>query len=59
LPKRWPVNIKPKAMYTWFDPEERKRQLTVYGANVSMVHEYEGQDYLINLLDTPGHVDMK
>ena len=46
-----------KVMYTWFDPEERKRQLTVYGANVSMVHEYEGQDYLINLLDTPGHVD--
>jgi len=46
-----------KVMYTWFDPEERKRQLTVYGANVNMVHEYEGQDYLINLLDTPGHVD--
>ncbi|MBI2543020.1 MAG: elongation factor EF-2 [Candidatus Aenigmarchaeota archaeon] len=46
-----------KAMVTWFDPEERKRQLTVYGANVSMVHEFEGQDYLINLVDTPGHVD--
>lgn len=46
-----------KVMFTWFDPEERKRQLTVYGANVSMVHEYEGRDFLINLLDTPGHVD--
>lgn len=46
-----------KVMFTWFDPEERKRQLTVYGANVSMVHEYEGKDYLINLVDTPGHVD--
>jgi len=46
-----------KVMYTWFDPEERKRELTVYGANVSMVHEYEGKDYLINLVDTPGHVD--
>jgi len=44
-------------MYTWFDPEERRRQLTVYGANVSMVHEFEGKDYLINLVDTPGHVD--
>lgn len=46
-----------KAMYTWFDPQERKRQLTIYGANVSMVHEYERKDYLINLVDTPGHVD--
>jgi len=46
-----------KVMYTWFDPEERRRQLTVYGANVSMAHEFEGKDYLINLVDTPGHVD--
>lgn len=46
-----------KAMYTWFDPQERERQLTIYGANVSMVHEYDGKDYLINLVDTPGHVD--
>lgn len=44
-------------MVTWFDPEERKRELTVYGANVSMAHEFEGEDYLINLVDTPGHVD--
>jgi len=46
-----------KIMYTWFDEQERRRQLTIYGANVSMVHEYEGKDYLINLVDTPGHVD--
>lgn len=44
-------------MYTWFDKQERERELTIYGANVSMVHEYEGKDYLINLVDTPGHVD--
>jgi len=46
-----------KVMYTWFDDQERRRQLTIYGANVSMVHEFEGQEYLINLVDTPGHVD--
>ncbi len=46
-----------KTMLTWFDEQERTRQLTIYGANVSMAHEYEGQDYLINLVDTPGHVD--
>ncbi len=46
-----------KTMLTWFDPQERKRQLTIYGANVSMIHNYENEDYLINLVDTPGHVD--
>jgi len=46
-----------KVMYTWFDEQERRRQLTIYGANVSMVHESDGKDYLINLVDTPGHVD--
>jgi elongation factor 2 len=46
-----------KVMYTWFDEQERRRQLTIYGANVSMVHEFEGKDFLINLVDTPGHVD--
>lgn len=44
-------------MYMWFDKQERERQLTIYGANVSMVHRFKGKDYLINLVDTPGHVD--
>lgn len=44
-------------MLTWFDDQERKRELTIYGANVSMVHEYDGKDFVINLVDTPGHVD--
>lgn len=44
-------------MLTWFDEQERERQLTIYGANVSMIHESDGKEYLINLLDTPGHVD--
>lgn len=46
-----------KGMLTWIDEQERRRQLTIYGANVSMIHEYEGKEYLINLVDTPGHVD--
>jgi elongation factor 2 len=31
--------------------------MTVDAANVSMGHEYQGKEYLINLIDTPGHVD--
>jgi elongation factor 2 len=46
-----------KGMLTWFDEQERRRQLTIYGANVSMLHTYEGEDFVVNLLDTPGHVD--
>jgi elongation factor 2 len=36
---------------------EQKRQMTVKAANVSLYHEYEGRPYVINLVDTPGHVD--
>ncbi len=40
-----------------FDEEEQKRGITIDAATVSMVHEYNGKEYLINLIDTPGHVD--
>jgi elongation factor 2 len=44
-------------MLTWVDDQERERLMTIYGATVTMAHDYEGERYLINLLDTPGHVD--
>jgi len=37
--------------------EEQKRQMTIKAANVSLFHETEGKSYVINLIDTPGHVD--
>ncbi len=46
-----------KALWTDFDEQEQERGITIYSANVSMIHEYENEHYLINLIDTPGHVD--
>jgi elongation factor 2 len=36
---------------------EQKRQMTVFASNISLAHNYKGQDFLINLIDTPGHID--
>jgi elongation factor 2 len=44
-------------MATWQHSDEQERLMTVDAANVSMVHEFHGEEYLINLIDTPGHVD--
>ena len=37
--------------------DEQLRGITIDAANCSMVHSYEDKEYLINLIDTPGHVD--
>lgn len=40
-----------------FHEDEQERGITIDAANVSMVHSFNNEDYLINLIDTPGHVD--
>ncbi len=40
-----------------FHEDETERGITIDSASVSMVHTIENQDHLINLIDTPGHVD--
>ncbi|MDR9412121.1 MAG: GTP-binding protein, partial [Haloferacaceae archaeon] len=39
------------------EEDEQERGITIDAANVSMTHEYNDTEYLINLIDTPGHVD--
>jgi elongation factor 2 len=40
-----------------FHEDEQERGITIDSASVSMVHEVDGEEFLINLIDTPGHVD--
>jgi len=36
---------------------EQNRQMTIRGANVTLFYESEGKEYVINMIDTPGHID--
>lgn len=44
-------------LYLDSDIQEQTRGITIDAANISMVHHYKGEEYLINMIDTPGHVD--
>jgi elongation factor 2 len=46
-----------KQCFMDYDDQEQARGITINAANVSMVHTYKDNDYLINMIDTPGHVD--
>ena len=37
--------------------EEQRRGITIKTANISLLHKLENKQYVINLVDTPGHVD--
>ena len=39
------------------DIQEQERGITIDAANVSMVHDSKDKSYIINMIDTPGHID--
>ncbi len=46
-----------KQLFMDFYELEQQRGITINSANVSLVHEYKGKEHLINVIDTPGHID--
>jgi len=46
-----------KQRFLDFHEDEAARGITIDSASVSMIHTSGGKEYLINLIDTPGHVD--
>jgi len=50
-------NIAGEARALDYLEEEQKRGITIKAANISLYYERGGKPYLINLIDTPGHVD--
>jgi elongation factor 2 len=46
-----------KACALDFHQDEAERGITIDSASVNMVHSWKDKEYLINLIDTPGHVD--
>jgi len=51
------MELAGRQLFMDFDELEQARGITIDSANVSMVHEFDGEEYLINMIDTPGHVD--
>jgi len=43
--------------YLDYEEIEQKRGITIKPAYISLNHEFDGENYVINLIDTPGHID--
>ncbi|MBT4596515.1 MAG: elongation factor EF-2 [Candidatus Diapherotrites archaeon] len=50
-------NLSGEAQMMDYEDQEQDRGITINSANISMGFPWEGQEYLVNLIDTPGHVD--
>ncbi|MEM2546057.1 MAG: elongation factor EF-2 [Candidatus Bathyarchaeia archaeon] len=52
-----PSKIAGEARVLDYLEEEQRRGITIKTANISLLHKVDGHPYVINLVDTPGHVD--
>lgn len=46
-----------EARFTDTRADEQERSITIKSTGISLYYAYDSQDYLINLIDSPGHVD--
>jgi len=37
--------------------DEQERGITMKSSSISLLHNFNNEEYLINLIDSPGHVD--
>ncbi|MDE1823032.1 MAG: elongation factor EF-2 [Candidatus Micrarchaeota archaeon] len=50
-------SVAGEALYTNYEQIEKDRRMTIKSANISLAFNYKNHDHIINLIDTPGHVD--
>jgi len=50
-------SVAGEVLYTNYEAIEKDRRLTIKSANISLGFDYKGKEYIVNLIDTPGHVD--
>ncbi len=50
-------NLSGEVQLMDYEDQEQDRGITINSANISLVFEWLGKQNLINLIDTPGHVD--
>lgn len=51
------VTVEDNSLYLDKLQVEKERGITVKANAASMLYEHNGETYLLNLIDTPGHVD--